>query len=109
MSAILEQPTKLTRNYHGEINAQTIKTVNGITWDIHTGKGNGGRIYTNAQECTIKRENGYISTSFMMFQSRNIKLIAEKARATEKNIRAQHEKALQIFDEKMLNLNGQED
>lgn len=101
MATILETTTKVRRGYYG-IEAETIKTVNGQTWEIFTMKRYSGSLVTTAQACKVSEgTTGSQITQYTQSQDERITLLSEKVRVTEAAVRRQHEKALQIFAEKV--------
>ena len=91
--------TRVRNSFNGWT-AETIETVNGQDWQITTMKRSNGKIVSSAQSGKAGKGEGVKTFSFAMFGGdKNVTLISEKARATEKTIREQHAKALILFDE----------
>jgi hypothetical protein len=99
---ILNTKTIVRNGSHGWM-AETVNTVDGVTWKIITLKNYSGAIVSSCQECKVKESGSFISTSFSMFQDKNFTLLKEVGRATEAKIKEIHTKALFIFDDKVRN------
>lgn len=95
--ANIKEKTHISNLYNGWT-AETTLTVNGQDYRISTFKIDGGILLSHYMEVTI---NSNDTLSFNLFGSKKEDLISEKKRATEKNVREQHNRALLIFDEKI--------
>lgn len=101
MATITDTQTRVKRGFYG-IEAQTIKTVNGQTWDIFTMKRYSGKLVTTAQACKVyESTTGSQITQYTPSQDAHLTLISETVRVTEKAVREQHKKALILFSEKI--------
>jgi len=89
---ITEQKTRVFKHFSNGWTAETIQTINGVTWEISTLKRYGGKVAPTAQECKVKKEGEMVCTSFEMFGSKNITLISEAIRCTENAVKEQHYK-----------------
>jgi len=74
----------------------TLVKVKGICYEISTSKHSNGVISSSAQEVT---DEGGGSVSFVMFQSKNYKLLSERAICNENKIKALHAEALTKFEQ----------
>lgn len=102
MATITDTATTVKRGFHG-IEAQTIKTVKGQTWDIFTMKRYSGKLVTTAQACKVSHnfDTGFSCIQYTPSQDAHLTLISEVVRVTEKAVRQQHEKALQLFEQQV--------
>lgn len=88
------QKTTIGRNMRGEWSAETNTAEIGQGWHISTSKRYSGKLVTTAQLVTFG-DRGFQWS----FGDKNITLISESVRVTEKAVREQHAKALILFDE----------
>jgi hypothetical protein len=97
---LLNTSTNIRKSYFGWM-AETLTTVNGITWKINTSKRHSGVLSTSAQECKASEDkNGTQMMIFSPFSDHSIQLIAERVNCTENAVKNQHYKALTIFEQK---------
>ncbi len=97
---VTEKKTKIER-LRGNLRAETITTVNNQTFEISTFKSR-GVLVSNALPIKAAQNGSteIISFDFNDLTNKKILLIKEEcSRATEKAIKAQHFKALAVFDE----------
>jgi len=93
--------TTIKKGHYGWVGKTMVENFKGYDWDITTIKNYNGDLSTTAQGGKNKKEDGYSSFSFMMFQDPNIRLKSSRpARVTDKVVSAQHEEALKEFKEK---------
>jgi hypothetical protein len=90
---------EISKSHYG-LTATTILNVNGQDWRILSMKRYSGQLVTTAQACRIKKGNGYTSFEYVPGQDESFTLLSEQVRVTEKAIKAHHEKALIIFNER---------
>lgn len=90
--------TTIKKGHYGWVGKTMIDNFKGYDWDITTIKNSNGDLVTTAQGGKNKKEDGYSSFSFMMFQDPNIRLKSSRpARVTDKVVTEQHEQAIQYF------------
>lgn len=92
--------TKIYKGFHGW-HAETLTEVNGQTFQITTSKRHSKKIVSNSQPCEVLEAGGLLFNDMMNFDGKNLTLISEAGRSTEKTIYSQHLKAITIFDEKI--------
>lgn len=81
----------------GNITATSYRKANGKDWEISTYKSDNGILKTVAQ--SGKRSPDGRGFSFAMFSDPREVLIREQARATEKAVQDQHNRALKVWEE----------
>jgi hypothetical protein len=93
--------TRFYQSMHGGRVGETIYlNIAGYDWQIITSKRSGGKLISTAQALKVNDDG---STTFAMFSDPNINLITQKARATEKTVKDQHYKALNVYENLRVN------
>ena len=95
-----EEKTRIYKSLSIGWMGKTMSKTNGITWEICTRKQHTGVVATVAQECKVGNSGGMEMISFSPFTDHSVTLIKEAVKCTENAVRAQHAKALILFDQK---------